>query len=80
MFQPHHYSTPTAAPVLNFTSKFRLAINCYVLRKPVVNPVSTLSIPAGNRFIGTYEIGLREIRFSVRIEVVDRPIDKQPPV
>jgi hypothetical protein len=50
------------------------------LKKPAINPVSTLSILAGNGLVSTDEVGRREIGFPVVIESVDEPINKQPPV
>jgi hypothetical protein len=78
--QLHHYSTPTEARVLNFACKFGLPINRYVLWKPVVDPIPALSVPAGNRFLSTDEIGRRKIRFPVVIESINKPIKKQTPV
>ena len=78
--QSHHYSTPAASQVLDFAAKFRLAVDCYILRKPVVYPVATLSIPAGDGFVDADKIQWEKIGFPVAIKCVHEPINKQPPV
>jgi hypothetical protein len=46
----------------------------------MVNPITALPIPAGYGLVCTDEVGRREIAFPVVVEVVNKPINKQPPV
>jgi hypothetical protein len=47
-------------------------LHIIISNKPVVDPIATLAVPAGHRLVRTH--------FSVQIKLVDKAINKQPPV
>ena len=75
-----HYSTSTTSSILYFTSIFGLAVNCYILRKAVIDPMASLSIPTAHGLINTNTVRRTEVICSVVIEVGDKVINQLPSV